>query len=204
MYLYVCLCKCLLGRVCVCVCVCRCGFWKSSGRSFWLVSGGSVVAEGKTCCTVGPEHNWVIFGMMLGNRWKGKLRGGLSLNTHTHTDRQTDTHPGGGAQHCICGEFWPTALHCQEFLSSEFTFYTHFKPFIHWLKLFPLTPPLSSFFLTTSTHYITFTFSLCIHHISYSTIHSLSLSLPISIVFASFYLQGFGDMTIEICLAIHS
>ena len=92
-------------------------------QSFLVRLRRTVVVEEENSCTVGPEHNWVIFGMMLGNRWKGKLRGGLLLNTHTHTQAHIYTHnswgPGGGAQHHICGEFWPTSPHCQEFNSSD-------------------------------------------------------------------------------------
>lgn len=43
----------------------------------------------------------------------------LSLSTHNmHTNTHNSRGPGGGARHYICGEFWLTSLHCQEFLSS--------------------------------------------------------------------------------------
>lgn len=61
------------------MCVYQCGF----GSPRAIIFGSS--QEGCGCggengCTVEPEHNWVIFAMMLGNRWKGELRGGLSLS----------------------------------------------------------------------------------------------------------------------------
>ena len=67
-------------------------------QSFLVRLRRTVVVEEENSCTVGPEHNWVIFGMMLGNRWKGKLRGGLLLNTHTHTHTHIYTHTIPGAQ----------------------------------------------------------------------------------------------------------
>lgn len=52
-------------------------------RSFLVSLRRAVVVEGKTPALSGPKNNWVIFGMMLGKRWKAELRGGL-LSRHTH------------------------------------------------------------------------------------------------------------------------
>lgn len=90
-------------------------------RSFLGQSREGCGCVGENSCTVGPEHNRVIFGMMLGNRWEGELRGGLSLKTHVRTHLLA---PGGGAKNHIHCEFWTSSQHFQEFLTSRHTLLT--------------------------------------------------------------------------------
>lgn len=115
------------------VCVCRCGF----GCPEAFVSARSLEAcgrAGENSCTDEPHHNRIIFGTMLGNRWKGKLRGGPSQK-HTLKARSFKG-PGGGAKHCGFGAFWPPSQHCQEFLQISQTLQCFFLRSLSLLSIF--------------------------------------------------------------------
>lgn len=93
-------CVLLLRLLCVCVCLRQCGF----GSPEAIIFGESQEVcgcGGENSCTVRHEHNEVIFGMVLGNRWKGNLSGGLTEHTCTPAHKA----PGGGVKHRICGDF---------------------------------------------------------------------------------------------------
>lgn len=116
---------------------------------------------------------------MLGNRWKGNLRGGLLLKTHTHTHTQTIPEAQVGALNTISvvssGLVPYTARN-----SSLPTLYTPFPLLIH--RQMPVPNPFFFPLVAGSLILIHFFFTVypSLHHISSSTICSFSTSLPLS------------------------
>ncbi len=152
----------MLVRTCVCVCVYQRGFGSPQAIIFGYSQEGCGCG-GENSCTVGPERNWVIFGMMLGNRWKGKLRGGLLLNTHTYTHTHVIPEAQVGALNTISvvnfgllpytarNSSLPTTLFTPPFLlSSTELLYSHSNFLFFPSVAAPLI--LSHFSFTVSTH----------------------------------------------------
>lgn len=108
--------------------------------------------------------------MVVGNRWKGKLRGGLSLQTHIYSHRRAHTHTITEAQVGVLN-----TISAGSFGLLPYTFRNSLLPATHFLH------PVSSFHRLAcfGPNLNIFPFSFLLTLLSFLSYHSLLFCRPI-------------------------